>query len=375
LLYHLNNENYDELNCTLALSLFYTLINNPGIPSKIIQKLNSKYSKFSFIEVLINKSIEIINQSIHPNYKVRLATLEIAVKLVKKLIKIDHFRNSFDYYMACIEQAKEQSAYILRKKFKNEEMQIFLDIFEHEYDNINSLNIEFLLRDWSILLEPTSTPLSGIEFSRRYPCGETEKLKYSMRTFFILRDLCLNLSNEKDDKLPLTKQEALVKENDALDLNSSDLIACTVMSIENKKERRFLVIDPIQFILVEPEIKRIGWGIVKFSDLIQDVEVNADKEDSRSLIITIKRSPGLNEKPKIILKSIFTFDDHIRCMAAKQHLIRSRERARKIKLEKISQLLDMAPSKTYPNKTCNLNETLSYNLVASILNFFILILK
>lgn len=36
-----------------------------------------------------------------------------------------------------------------------------------------------------------------------------------------------------------------------------------------RKDRRFLVIDPIQFILVEPEVKRIGWGIVKFSDLIQ----------------------------------------------------------------------------------------------------------
>ena len=37
----------------------------------------------------------------------------------------------------------------------------------------------------------------------------------------------------------------------------------------SKKDRRFLVIDHIQFILVEPEVKRIGWGIVKFSDLIQ----------------------------------------------------------------------------------------------------------
>jgi hypothetical protein len=34
------------------------------------------------------------------------------------------------------------------------------------------------------------------------------------------------------------------------------------------------VIDQVQFILVEPEVKRIGWGIVKFSDLIQ---VNSSK--------------------------------------------------------------------------------------------------
>lgn len=88
---------------------------------------------------------------------------------------------------------------------------------------------------------------------RRFPCGDTEKLKQSIRVFFLLRDLCLHLVNEKENQLPLTKQEALVKENDALDLSkilrlvlhlhltqcfihvldSSDLIACTV----NLKEK------------------------------------------------------------------------------------------------------------------------------------------
>jgi protein CLEC16A len=85
--------------------------------------------------------------------------------------------------------------------------------------------------------------------------------------------------------------------------------------------------DPIQFILVEPEVKRIGWGVVKFCDLIQDVEVSPDREDSRSLNISIKKSnPGNNGKPEIVINSVFTFDDHIRCMAAKQHLVKSRDR-------------------------------------------------
>lgn len=60
---------------------------------------------------------------------------------------------------------------------------------------------------------------------------------------------------------------------------------------------------------------------------IKDVEVTPDKEDSRSLNITIKKSSlNLSGKPEIILNSVFTFDDHIRCMAAKQHLVRARDR-------------------------------------------------
>jgi protein CLEC16A len=133
---------------------------------------------------------------------------------------------------------------------------------------------------------------------------------------------------------------------DALDLNTSDLIACTVKLSSEKRERRFLVIDPIQFILVEPEVKRIGWGVVKFSDLVQNVEVAPDKEDSRSFLISIKKCGGSSSsqpasQQTVRLNSVFTFDDHIRCMAAKQHLVRARDRARRMKLEKIAQLLDI----------------------------------
>ena len=55
--------------------------------------------------------------------------------------------------------------------------------------------------------------------TRRFPCGDTEKLKHSIRIFFLMRDLSLSLANEVENQLPLTKQEALVKDNDALDLS------------------------------------------------------------------------------------------------------------------------------------------------------------
>lgn len=100
------------------------------------------------------------------------------------------------------------------------------------------------------------------------------------------------------------------------------------------------------------------------------MEVNPDKEDSRSLNITIKKAPSvLSGKPVIVLNSIFTFDDHIRCMAAKQHLIKARDRARRIKLEKIAQLLDIvsnvANTKSFTSSATPSTEHLSYNLVAS----------
>ena len=46
-----------------------------------------------------------------------------------------------------------------------------------------------------------------------------------------------------------------------------------------------------------------------------------DKDDSRSLHITIhKPSMNAHAKPLPLLSARFIFDDHIRCMAAKQRL-------------------------------------------------------
>lgn len=95
-----------------------------------------------------------------------------------------------------------------------------------------------------------------------------------------------------------------------------------------RKDKRFLVVDQMQFILTEPDTKTSGWGIVKFCDFIQDVDVANDKEDSRSLHITIHK-PVTNiyaQSSPPILSAKFTFDDHIRCMAAKQNLMKGRQR-------------------------------------------------
>ena len=75
---------------------------------------------------------------------------------------------------------KEESTLLLRNFYKTEE--IFLDMFEDEYKETakswrNTGRIEFVLSDASLLLPPTGTPLTGIEFTKRLPCGEVERAR------------------------------------------------------------------------------------------------------------------------------------------------------------------------------------------------------
>jgi len=52
--------------------------------------------------------------------------------------------------------------------------EIFLDMFEDEHHQMKKkpLNVEWLTMDSNVLLPPTGTPLTGIEFGKRLPCGE-----------------------------------------------------------------------------------------------------------------------------------------------------------------------------------------------------------
>lgn len=102
-------------------------------------------------------------------------------------------------------------------------------------------------------------------------------------------------------------------------IDNSDLIACTVVWKDGQKIRRFLVIDVVQLILVEPDTSKLGWGVAKLVGFLQDIEVAGDKDDSRCLHLTIYKPLSSSTGNRVpLLSTKFIFDDHIRCMAAKQ---------------------------------------------------------
>ncbi|XP_075421466.1 protein CLEC16A isoform X3 [Ascaphus truei] len=393
---------YSALECMeedyyalFVLCLLYAMSHNKGInPTKLerIQlPLQLVQEKGSYNQVLAENLIRIMNQAAHPDGKVRLATLELGCLLLKQLVLSDGACIIKDVHLACLEGAREESVHLLRHFYKGEE--IFLDMFEDEYRSMTSkiLNVEYLMMDASILLPPTGTPLTGIDFVKRLPCGDVERTRRAIRVFFMLRSLSLELRVEPETRLPLTREGGLIKTDDVLDLkcccgyqyigtikrmlnqriqehvhiirkgfsldslsrhfkkpyaqdpsDNSDLIACTVITKDGGQVQRFLSVDVYQMSLVEPDIKRLGWGVVKFAGLLQDMQVTGVEDDSRALNITIhKPASSPHSKPFPILQATFIFSDHIRCIIAKQRLAKGRIQARRMKMQRISALLDL----------------------------------
>ncbi|XP_059125980.1 protein CLEC16A isoform X3 [Peromyscus eremicus] len=341
MVYHALDSPDDDYHALFVLCLLYAMSHNKGMDPEKLERIQlpvpSAAEKTTYNHLLAERLIRIMNNAAQPDGRIRLATLELSCLLLKQQVLTSSGCIIKDVHLACLEGAREESVHLVRHFYKGEE--IFLDMFEDEYRSmtIKPMNVEYLMMDASILLPPTGTPLTGIDFVKRLPCGDVEKTRRAIRVFFMLRSLSLQLRGEPETQLPLTREEDLIKTDDVLDLNNSDLIACTVITKDGGMVQRFLAVDIYQMSLVEPDVSRLGWGVVKFAGLLQDMQVTGVEDDSRALNITIhKPASSPHSKPFPILQATFVFSDHIRCIIAKQRLAKGRIQARRMKMQRIA---------------------------------------
>ncbi|KAM6165676.1 protein CLEC16A isoform 2-T2 [Erethizon dorsatum] len=346
MVYHALDSPDDDYHALFVLCLLYAMSHNKGMDPEKLERIQlpvpNVAEKTTYNHLLAERLIRIMNNAAQPDGKIRLATLELSCLLLKQQVLTSTGCIIKDVHLACLEGAREESVHLVRHFYKGEE--IFLDMFEDEYRSMTMkpMNVEYLMMDASILLPPTGTPLTGIDFVKRLPCGDVEKTRRAIRVFFMLRSLSLQLQGEPETQLPLTREEDLIKTDDVLDLNNSDLIACTVITKDGGMVQRFLAVDIYQMSLVEPDVSRLGWGVVKFAGLLQDMQVTGVEDDSRALNITIhKPASSPHSKPFPILQATFVFSDHIRCIIAKQRLAKGRIQARRMKMQRIAALLDL----------------------------------
>ncbi|XP_023340885.1 protein CLEC16A homolog [Eurytemora carolleeae] len=235
-----------------ALCLIYSMQINTGINKELLESVNiygvNSRGKKVYNVHLMEKYIKLVTAGCQYGSRVRLVTLELLIKSIKIMVLKDGKSILEDGQFAALEGAREDSTLILRPLFR--------------------------------------TPLTGIEFRKRLPCGEVERARRAIRTFFLLRDISLSLQGEHETSLPLSSSDSCVSEGSVLDLNNSDLLALTVEYKDGTKQRRFLVVDSLQIILIEPDAHRLGWGVSRYSGYLQDLEVMSDKEDSRKHIHT-----------------------------------------------------------------------------------------
>ncbi|KAK6101902.1 hypothetical protein QQG55_6390 [Brugia pahangi] len=325
-----------------GLIFIYALCQNKGARREILDAVQFTSDVVGpSDDNFLNGLLDIIIRSVEKDTFIRTVTVELCCIVLRQLLLI--MDASVDAQVECERRAGKIIASLvsmLTPSVYSEEL--FLEMFEDEFYNFerNKIQIGSISTDSSLLLPPSSTPLNGVSLNKRLPCGNEERTRRNIQLFFHLRHFALDLRDEEETRLPiLSKIDAFVEVNDCINLENSDLLACTVMNEKSEKVHRFLVTDQAQLILVEPDSRRMGWAIVRFVGLLQDTQLTSDLGDSRALHIIVNNASSRSEaNGAFYFSAKFLFDDHIRCMAAKQRLTKGRQTARQCKLDQICDL-------------------------------------
>ncbi|TKR67801.1 hypothetical protein L596_023894 [Steinernema carpocapsae] len=336
----------DDHSVFFSLLLIYAICNNKGVLSEVLEAAQipceDKSSKCD--EDLLHHLTAIVENCSNPETTIRAVTLELDSLVLRRVILTSDDDDSL-HKMIEAKVVKSRDEFIAQLRGSVHQNELFLEMFEDEYYQFEkeTLRMSLISSDPALLLRPTNTPLSGIPFAKRLPCGNEERTRKTIQFYFHLRKFLHDLRGETEEQLPLkSSAEALVELNDCINLSNSDLLSCTIVMEKSDKLQRFLVTDQLQLILVEPDSKRMGWGVVRFVGLLQDTQLTGDPGDSRALHIVVQDVKSRSRKDMApLLRAKFVFDDHIRCMAAKQRLSRGRKNARQFKLNLICDLLGM----------------------------------
>jgi protein CLEC16A len=336
----------DDQRCLFTLCLLYALVQNKGVHHKLLEAFSllpspNEEAGLRYNSELVVLLLALLDTATASGNSLRLVTHRLTIMLLDKLLWAPGGESMLqDNHVALVESVYEAAILQLRLFYKGPRDEIFPDMFEDEYRNEQSMEVrvQFLLQEGSMLLPPTDTPLTGIEFTRRLPCGETERARKAMRVFFASRRLCQQFSGQQEKELPLTDPRNSALEGDIVDLNNCDLVLCSVTTGE-RSTSRFMVVTENEFLLVDPDKSKIGWGVVHFISFLQDVDVATDPANSCALFITVHSHAGQSRRPALSAK--FQFEDHIRCVAARQCLQRNRENLRLAKMTRVAKLLHL----------------------------------
>ncbi|CAL2037595.1 unnamed protein product [Caenorhabditis brenneri] len=279
--------------------------------------------------------------------RIRPITLELACLVIRQiLMTVDEERVHTNLTKLCSEVRLKLLEYIKQYVYGES---LFLEWFEDEYAEFEVNHVNFDIIGYEMLLPPAATPLSNLSLHKRLPSGFEERLRTQIVFYLHIRKLERDLTGEGDTELPVrvfNSEQEPVAVGDCINLHNSDLLSCTVVpqqlcSLGKPGDRlqRFLVTDRLQLILVEPDSRKAGWAIVRFVGLLQDTTINGDSADSKVLHVVVEGQPSRLKKRHPVLTAKFVFDDHIRCMAAKQRLTKGRQTARGLKLQAICNAL------------------------------------
>lgn len=286
---------------------------------------------------LVTRVIAILSTAVDISKRIRLVTLQVAALLLRMLtVAVPAPGAGEDARPRCImteahaaevQTIKILSCRQLRDFYTAEATRSdtaksrFLDVFEAEYRSYKSIRMNRVVNNASVPMLPGPNPPPSLSFEMRFPTHPQETVRRAAQIYCSIRKLSHAVQGTKEEAFPLRQPESPLALRDSISLANPRLVGCNVVSNVNGQRvevRRFMLVDPWRLVLLEPDSLRLGRGIVRFLADIDTITVSQDPTYTRMLKVVVNDPARLPGQGSPFFEGQFVFDDHIRCMAARQ---------------------------------------------------------
>ncbi|CDW57006.1 ATP bind 1 and RrnaAD and FPL and C2 domain conta ining protein [Trichuris trichiura] len=291
---------------------------------------------------------------------VRLPTVQLCVALLKHL-NTTSSRNKKTIKLYISQLCALQSDVRLKLAPYTESLDIFVELFEEQLAQLkvrwsseeahfpmmevfllkrNPFSVSNFSSNAIMLIPPASLPAT-VDLFYRTSFTDLERVKKLLCVYIILAQLLADLQCQPDPLANVFEPTRRVNIGDCLNLADSDLLACTVIHQHGGRNQQFLVVGASQLLFVEPDACKVGWGVVRFVADLEKSEVRCEGDNRTLQLIVHTATSKLDETKSPTFSAKLMFNDHIRCLAARQRLVKGCQQNRKFRLLTICRLLEL----------------------------------
>ncbi|KFD57760.1 hypothetical protein M513_01430, partial [Trichuris suis] len=331
--------------CYFLLCLLLAIGENEGISPTIIEctqiPASGSTANSEVASIDVSLILRLISRATKEDVCVRLPTVQLCVALLKHL-NTTSSRNKKAIKLYMSQLCALQSDVRLKLAPYTESLDIFVELFEEQLAQLkrNPFSVSNFSSNAIMLIPPASLPAT-VDLFYRTSFTDLERVKKLLSVYIILAQLMADLQCQPDPLANVLEQTRRVKIGDCLNLADSDLLACTVIHQHGGRNQQFLVVGASQLLFVEPDTCKVGWGVVRFVADLEKSEVRCEGDNRTLQLIVHTATSKLDETKSPTFSAKLMFNDHIRCLAARQRLVKGCQQNRKFRLLTICRLLEL----------------------------------
>eukprot|EP00002_Diphylleia_rotans_P016626 TRINITY_DN3235_c0_g4_i1.p1 TRINITY_DN3235_c0_g4~~TRINITY_DN3235_c0_g4_i1.p1 ORF type:complete len:875 (-),score=150.30 TRINITY_DN3235_c0_g4_i1:76-2700(-) len=187
-----------------------------------------------------------------------------------------------DQHLQIIQQVYECSLDLIQTYYAGEMKTVLPELFEEEYRQLRPFSYAAVSAMPSTYSVCPDSKITVQDLSKKLTIS-SDAVRKAIQVFLIQRRVRLAAFNKAEDIFPFPGAVSQFKEGDITTFVDRDVIGCTIMTADKKKMVRYIVTDQTHMMMVEPDLAKMGYAVVKWVYPYDHILCHVDPNDASIL--------------------------------------------------------------------------------------------